>query len=254
MVNPTAIAPVATSMEVQPPSASRAIMSRPLLSQPSRWPEAVPWLANGPRFAQAVMLLFGSPHVTSPVLARMAISRTKTTQPMAIQVATLSPGRPPGRPGTLAVTAPTGPSSGSTISPAWARSSCSSTSLGGAPLLVADDGRSSVEGLAGCSGTTDPWVQHGVEEVDDEVHQDEEHRDDHDVALQRDVLAGVDGLVDLLAHAGDPEDDLDDDGATDQGADVEARDGHERETRRSKGVAPQDPAVRDALCLGERDE
>ena len=40
------------------------------------------------------------------------------------------------------------------------------------------------------AGTTDPRVEHDVQEVDDEVDQHEEDGDDDDVALQLDVLAG----------------------------------------------------------------
>jgi len=56
MLNPTAIAPTETSNDVQAPRARRAIMSRPLLSQPRRWPAALPSLANGPFRAQEAML------------------------------------------------------------------------------------------------------------------------------------------------------------------------------------------------------
>ena len=67
----------------------------------------------------------------------------------------------------------------------------------------------------------DARVQHGVEDVDEEVHEHVRDRDDRDQALDGDVLAGPDRIEDLLTQSGQSVDALDDDGATDQRADVE---------------------------------
>src|SRR5262245_25552961 len=97
----------------------------------------------------------------------------------------------------------------------------------------------------GRSGTADPRVEHGVQEVDEEVDEHEQDGDHEDVALQLDVLTGEDRLADLLAHPRDPEDDLDDDRAADEHADVEAGDREERQARWAQRVAPEDAPVRD---------
>ena len=83
MTKPTMMPPVAISSDVQAPSARRGIMSRPLLSQPSRKPEAPPSSANGPLRAQRPKLSSASPHVRMPVLARTAMSTMNTIQPIA---------------------------------------------------------------------------------------------------------------------------------------------------------------------------
>ena len=56
------------------------------------------------------------------------------------------------------------------------------------------------------------------------------------------------------ADPGQREDRLDDDGAAEQGADVEADDGQQREARRTEGVAPEHPSVRQALRPRHVDE
>ena len=73
-------------------------------------------------------------------------------------------------------------------------------------------------------------------------------------ALEHHVLAGDDGVAELVADARDVEEVLDHDRAADERADVEAGDREQREARRPQGVAPQDAAVGDALGLGHEDE
>ena len=59
---------------------------------------------------------------------------------------------------------------------------------------------------------------HGVEHVDDEVDEHVGDGEDDDAALHDEEVAPEDGLDGELAHAGEGEDHLDDDGAADEGA------------------------------------
>ncbi len=68
----------------------------------------------------------------------------------------------------------------------------------------------------------EPRVQGGVEEVDDEVHRGEDHREEeHDALDQRQVAVddGVDGHVAETLVGEEP---LDDDGAADQEGELHA--------------------------------
>src|SRR3954447_11183571 len=111
-----------------------------------------------------------------------------------------------------------------------------------------------VAGSADGSGMSDPWVEDGVEDVDEEVHEHVAEGEDRHVTLQRDVLAPHDGVVDEEPHAVDVEDDLDDHGAADQRADVEAGDGEQREARGAQRVPPQDASGAEPLRTRHRDE
>src|SRR5580698_6354801 len=75
----------------------------------------------------------------------------------------------------------------------------------------------------------DPRIEHGVEQVDDEVHDDEAGGDQQHGALQNNQIARVDRADQEPPDARQSEDRLDDDGAADQPADIDAGDGHQRE-------------------------
>src|ERR1044072_2235257 len=68
----------------------------------------------------------------------------------------------------------------------------------------------------------DPRIEHGVEQVDDEVHQYEARGHEQHDALQDDEVAGVDGADQEPADARQGEDGLYDQGTADQAADVDA--------------------------------
>src|SRR6185437_1776714 len=72
------------------------------------------------------------------------------------------------------------------------------------------------------SGNGDPRVDDGEQEVDDEVEDDHRHGDEQDDALHHDVVALVDGHHQLVPEAGELEEELDDEGAGDEAADVDA--------------------------------
>src|ERR1044072_4059076 len=73
-----------------------------------------------------------------------------------------------------------------------------------------------------CSSTAmaDPGIKHGVEHVDDEVHDHEARGHEQHHALQDDEVTGVDGADQQAADARQGEDGLDDQGAADQASDV----------------------------------
>ena len=81
--SPNSTAPVATKSDDHPPYARRAIMSRPLLSQPSRCPGAVPSLAKGPSRAHAANDSVGLFSGSTPSWARTEKRTMKTIQPIA---------------------------------------------------------------------------------------------------------------------------------------------------------------------------
>src|SRR5215475_5650779 len=61
-----------------------------------------------------------------------------------------------------------------------------------------------------------PRIEHGVEHVDDEVHDHEAGRDEQHDALQDDEIAGIDRSHQQAADAGQGKDGLDDQSAADQ--------------------------------------
>src|SRR5829696_1882934 len=99
-----------------------------------------------------------------------------------------------------------------------------------------------------------PWIEDGVQEVDEEVHQDEAQRDDDDDTLHDEEVLLEDRRADDPAETGQREDLLDHERPTDQRGDAQAEDGQERERRRPQRMAPQDAPVGHALGLGGRDE
>src|SRR5262245_21168334 len=249
-MNPNSTAPVATSSDAYAPYATREIMSRPLLSHPRRWPDAVPSLANGPSRAHAANDSVGLFTGSAPAWARTATTTMKTIQPIASHAPTVS-FFPRERPSVPASTAEKYSEPCATASPALPMDSSANRSRSD-PLV-----RGSVSGKPSsdrCAGTTDPRVQHDVQEVDDEVDDHEEERDHEDEALQLHVLARADGEEDLASHPGHLEDDLHDNRATDQRPEVQARDREQREARRPQRVPEQDATVRDALGPGHGDE
>src|SRR5436190_10012901 len=74
----------------------------------------------------------------------------------------------------------------------------------------------------------DPWIEHPVCEIGDEVHRDVGHRDEQDAALHERIVARVDRLNQQAADAGPREDGLGDDRAREHRAELEADDRHDR--------------------------
>src|SRR5690349_11096063 len=69
---------------------------------------------------------------------------------------------------------------------------------------------------------TDPGIENGVEQIDDEVHDDEARRHQQHHPLQNDKVAGEDRADQQPADAGKRKDRLDDQCAADQPADIDA--------------------------------
>jgi hypothetical protein len=104
MMNPNRTAPVATTSDEYAPYATRAIMSRPLLSHPRRWPDALPSLANGPRRAHSANDSVGLSTGSAPACASTPTTTMKTIHPIASQAPTPSrfPLRRPSPPASTA--------------------------------------------------------------------------------------------------------------------------------------------------------
>src|SRR3954451_3051945 len=97
--------------------------------------------------------------------------------------------------------------------------------------------------LAGCAwilsssvsssvAMTDPGVENGVEQIDDEVHDDEAGGDQQHHALQDDEVARRNRADQEPADPRQREYCLDNDGAADQAADIDAGDRHQCQRRR----------------------
>src|SRR3954447_19768260 len=110
----------------------------------------------------------------------------------------------------------------------WPSTGGMSSTSGCVPAAMSPSSTAVAE-LSDGSGMADPWVEDGVQDVDEEVHEHITERQDGHVALERHVLAAGDGIGDQEAHAVDHEDVLDHDRATDQGSDIESRDCQQRE-------------------------
>ena len=80
-------------------------------------------------------------------------------------------------------------------------------------------------------------VDHGVDEIGEEVDQHERGGDEQHDALGHEVLAARDRLGGELPETRDAEEVLDDDRSADEGAEVQAEDGDQRERRRAQGVS-----------------
>src|SRR5207302_7110873 len=115
--------------------------------------------------------------------------------------------------------------------------SATSTAGGsGAAPPTGADGSSSRSDMA----SPDPGVEHGVEDVDDEVHDDKGGGDEQRDALHGDEITLVDAVDQQLPDAGHVEERLDHHGATDEETDLQPGHGHQGERRRAQGVTQED--------------
>src|SRR5258705_4824599 len=87
---------------------------------------------------------------------------------------------------------------------------------------------------------TNPGVEDGVEQIDDEVHDDEAGSDQKHHALEDYEVAGADRADQKPADSGQRQHRLDNDAAADQPADIDAGDRHQRQRRRVQSMHDQD--------------
>ncbi len=104
------------------------------------------------------------------------------------------------------------------------------------------------------SGTGDPRVKDRVEEIHEEVDHHVYEGDDERHSLDRQVVALVDRVDELVADPVQAEEVLDDEGSGYEGADVETRRGEHGERRRPQSVSHHYVARRQALRLRHGDE
>ena len=72
--------------------------------------------------------------------------------------------------------------------------------------------------MPGHSPIADPWIQQGVDEVDDQHGESNADDDQEDNPLDHEPIESAYGLEEDTAHAGIREDNLDQNGARDDGA------------------------------------
>ena len=110
-------------------------------------------------------------------------------------------------------------------------------------------------GPARCDSTVTPHprVEHGVQQVGDQVDEDERDADDQGEALHDGVVARRDRVVQRLADAGQREDRLGEDRPAEQGAERQPDDGDDREQGAAQGVAADDRELAEALGPGGAD-
>src|ERR687895_173918 len=100
------------------------------------------------------------------------------------------------------------------------------------------------------SAHPDARVEEGVRDVDEQVHEHEDDRDEKDSALENRVVAVLDRLREPRAHAGDREDGLGEDRAGEEEPGLEPDDRDDREHRVAEDVAAVDAPRRHSLCAG----
>ena len=109
-----------------------------------------------------------------------------------------------------------------------------------------------------CSSVADPWIEHGVEQVDDQVHDnvgEAEHQHD---ALDDRIVAAQDGVHDEAANAGDGEHAFGHHGAANQPGEADADDGDDKMTkgllREGKELNLKNIDIKFNTNLGEKNE
>src|SRR5664280_1137546 len=102
--------------------------------------------------------------------------------------------------------------------------------------------------------TAVPRIDDIDDEVKEEVDQHDAHRHHQHDALDQQIVAVVDRGDEGVTETWDGEQVLDHEATGQESADVDARRAEQRHRRRSKGVAPHDPALTDALGAGHGDE
>src|SRR5580765_1090705 len=108
--------------------------------------------------------------------------------------------------------------------------------------------------LAGaCSARADARIEEAIDQVDAEVDHDEEHGGDEHGALHDGVVAVVDRLDGEPADTRPREDRLGDDGAAEQGTELQPGDRDDRHRRVLQGVLDDHEHFRDALGAGGAD-
>src|SRR5262245_26640370 len=96
----------------------------------------------------------------------------------------------------------------------------------------------------------DAGVEHRVDHVDDEVDEDEADRRDEDSSLDHGEIAAIDRVECQLPDPGPVEDELDDVGAGEDEARLEADQGHERQGGHLQSVHEEDASLREAPGAG----
>src|SRR5260370_25429131 len=98
------------------------------------------------------------------------------------------------------------------------------------------------------SRQTDARIDESIRYVGEETGDDVDERDQQHDNLHDQKVARLDRLDGKLADAGPGEYCLDDDGAGEQIADLDCRDGNDRDCRIAQDVTPDDACERQAAC------
>src|SRR5262245_44309009 len=108
--------------------------------------------------------------------------------------------------------------------------------------------RTSSSGVAPFSGTADPGIQDGVDDVDGRVRDHDEEGGVHDRGHDHGQVEVLERVVRQPADPVQPEDDLRQErGAADERAEVEAEEADERDQRRAQRVTEENPPLREPL-------
>src|SRR5216684_8832325 len=97
------------------------------------------------------------------------------------------------------------------------------------------------------SAISDPRIDPAIEEIHEQVAQDEADGDEQDHALHERIVAREDGVHHQAPHAGEGEDVLGDDGAADQGAELEAEHRDHGNQSVFQHVTTDHPPLRESL-------
>src|SRR5205823_6509091 len=105
--------------------------------------------------------------------------------------------------------------------------------------------------LSSSVAMTDPGIEHRVEHVDNEVHQDKAAGDKQHHTLQNDEVPGVDCANEKPADAGQRENRLHNHGSANKPADVDSGDGDKSERRWLQRMYKKDARRLQSFGLGQ---
>src|SRR5712692_11947620 len=101
--------------------------------------------------------------------------------------------------------------------------------------------------MASLSGQPDAWVDVGVKDVDQQVHEHDHDAGEHDNALHEGEIALEDALVQQATNARPGKDHLDDDGGVDHDDQVDARQRQHRHQGILEAMLGDDDVARQTL-------
>src|SRR5881397_1237612 len=128
------------------------------------------------------------------------------------------------------------------------------SAAGSRTMAAATSDRPKPARTAGALGEADSGIQVAIQQVHHDVEHDEEDRDHQDRPLHQGVIALHDRVQQKAADAGHREDLLDDDGAAQELADLDAEESDHDDEPVLQNVTPQNDPRSESLRIGSPNE